>query len=340
MPKDTTKKASARAGRRHDPLHVTLTKDDDDDVRAAKAQRRRARREAAQRGGAGAADAAPGNVVSGDLSGRIIQAVKDQQDSMRAGAPMTGGKGRLGAAAALATAHKPSGVHAAVAGRGAPGGVSAAFGGGDDSDSDGSDAFTDDGLSVASAELEGPRMVRVNRAGLDGAPAAMDEWYVEGVGVTDEDERDIARFMPAAFGERRSLADMIMDRIREKDAEAAGDAPGGMQESSGPALNPKVVEAYSSVGAFLRRYKSGKLPKLFKILPSLRNWEEVVYVTEPDRWSPAAVRAATRLFASNLNPKMAQRFYNLILLPKCRDDISEFRKLNYHLYMALSTLRR
>lgn len=34
---------------------------------------------------------------------------------------------------------------------------------------------------------------------------------------------------------------------------------------------------------------------------------------------------ATRLFASNLNEKMAQRFYNLVLLPKLREDI-EVRK--------------
>ena len=44
---------------------------------------------------------------------------------------------------------------------------------------------------------------------------------------------------------------------------------------------------------------------------------------------------ATRLFASNLNEKMAQRFYNIILLPKVMDDIAENKRLNYHLYRAL-----
>ena len=29
------------------------------------------------------------------------------------------------------------------------------------------------------------------------------------------------------------------------------------------------------------------------------------------------------------------RYYNLVLLEKCRDDIREHRTLNYHLYMAL-----
>jgi essential nuclear protein 1 len=32
---------------------------------------------------------------------------------------------------------------------------------------------------------------------------------------------------------------------------------------------------------------------------------------------------------------MAQRFYNLVLLPRIRDDIAEYKKLNFHLYMAL-----
>lgn len=43
----------------------------------------------------------------------------------------------------------------------------------------------------------------------------------------------------------------------------------------------------------------------------------------------------TRIFASNLKEKMAQRFYNLVLLPRIRDDISEYKRLNFHLYQAL-----
>ena len=44
---------------------------------------------------------------------------------------------------------------------------------------------------------------------------------------------------------------------------------------------------------------------------------------------------ATRIFASNLKDKMAQRFYNLVLLPRIRDDIHFYKKLNPHLYLAL-----
>lgn len=44
---------------------------------------------------------------------------------------------------------------------------------------------------------------------------------------------------------------------------------------------------------------------------------------------------ATRIFASNLKEKMAQRFYNLVLLPRVRDDLAEYKRLNFHLYQAL-----
>ena len=45
--------------------------------------------------------------------------------------------------------------------------------------------------------------------------------------------------------------------------------------------------------------------------------------------------AATRLFASNLNVPMAQRFYNLVLLPRVRQDIADNRRLHYALFMSL-----
>ncbi len=62
------------------------------------------------------------------------------------------------------------------------------------------------------------------------------------------------------------------------------------------------------VGQFLSRYKSGRLPKVFKLLPGLTNWEDLLYITKPEEWSAHAVFAATRIFASNLSAAMAQRY--------------------------------
>ncbi len=42
-----------------------------------------------------------------------------------------------------------------------------------------------------------------------------------------------------------------------------------------------------------------------------------------------------RVFVSGLNEKMAQRFFNLLLLPRIRDDIDTYQRLNFHLYQAL-----
>ena len=32
------------------------------------------------------------------------------------------------------------------------------------------------------------------------------------------------------------------------------------------------------------------------------------------------------------------RFFNLVLLPRVRDDIAEYKRLNYHLYQVLLTV--
>lgn len=56
---------------------------------------------------------------------------------------------------------------------------------------------------------------------------------------------------------------------------------------------------------------------------------------DPPSWSAAAMYQATRIFASNLKEKMAQRFYNLVLLPRIRDDLAEYKRLNFHLYQAV-----
>ena len=169
------------------------------------------------------------------------------------------------------------------------------------------------------------------------------------VGVDYGDESALAaeeailrRFMPDAPVERRTLADIIMEKFEErKAAEAAAAAgeeeggEGGGGGGGGATMDPKVVEVYTEVGRFLSHYKSGKLPKVFKIIPGLASWEEVLFLTNPETWTPHATYAATRIFASNFNPAKAQRFFNLILLPKCRDDVYFNKRLNFHLYLAL-----
>ena len=88
------------------------------------------------------------------------------------------------------------------------------------------------------------------------------------------------------------------------------------------------------VGWILSRYKSGKLPKPLKILPSLPQWEDLLSITRPDSWTPNACYEATRIFISS-NPKVARSFVEMILLDRVREDIKESRKLNTHLFKSL-----
>ena len=74
---------------------------------------------------------------------------------------------------------------------------------------------------------------------------------------------------------------------------------------------------------------------LSKVIPSLANWEQLLQLTKPEKWSSAAMYEATRMFIANLKEPQAQKFLNRILLPRIRDDILSGRKLNIHLYKSL-----
>ena len=63
--------------------------------------------------------------------------------------------------------------------------------------------------------------------------------------------------------------------------------------------------------------------------------KEVLYLTEPEKWSPNAIYQVTRIFVSNLNAKMAQRFCILVLIPRLREDINKNKRLHFALYQAL-----
>lgn len=93
--------------------------------------------------------------------------------------------------------------------------------------------------------------------------------------------------------------------------------------------------SYCRVGAHLSKYTVGKIPKAFKHIPSMHLWEEVLYVTEPENWSPNALYQATRIFASNFGAKKAESFYRLVLLPRVREDIKKNRRLHFALYQTL-----
>lgn len=176
--------------------------------------------------------------------------------------------------------------------------------------------------------------------------------------VVEIDEEDAAMFEQYfkksedfnSMGGSYNLADKIMASIREKETELAhndvdmdGNEAGedGHEHNERPMdgveLPEKVIRAYTTVGSILTTWTHGKLPKLFKVIPSLKNWQDVLYVTNPEAWSPHIVYEATKLFVSNLSAKESQKFINMVLLERFRDNIetSEDHSLNYHIYRAI-----
>lgn len=227
----------------------------------------------------------------------------------------------------------------------------------DDDDDNGDDANNDDGPSVQFRKL-----------GLvddDGRSVAADTEYdmqstfgdddrdlefLDGSKVTEEDELALSLFNSHANGDHDSasqpkangdsdgpkimLADIILQKIQEKE-EANARAAAIAADPERAERERKIAEVYGLVGNIMSKYRSGKVPKAFKVIPKVTNWEELLYMTRPDEWSPAAMYVGTRILASNLSGKQVVSFYSDILLPRCLEDISATKKLNYHLYRAL-----
>ncbi|CAJ0913342.1 9383_t:CDS:10 [Entrophospora sp. SA101] len=150
--------------------------------------------------------------------------------------------------------------------------------------------------------------------------------------IDENDQEIFDKFTSKTPKESKTLSDIIMEKI---ESQQNSKKQMSLDKESSSTVNPKVVEVYSKVGTLLSGYKSGKIPKAFKIIPSLPDWEDILYLTKPENWTPHATLQATRIFVSNLSDKQSQRFFDIVLLDKVRDDIKENKKLNPHLYMAL-----
>ena len=92
--------------------------------------------------------------------------------------------------------------------------------------------------------------------------------------------------------------------------------------------------SYCRCGRILSRYKSGPLPKPFKILPTLPSWPDLLMLTRPEAWTANAIYAATKIFIS-ASSAAAQHFLTSVLLDRVKDDIHETKRLNVHLYNSL-----
>ncbi|KAI4283979.1 MAG: hypothetical protein L6R38_001772 [Xanthoria sp. 2 TBL-2021] len=143
---------------------------------------------------------------------------------------------------------------------------------------------------------------------------------------------------PAHIGDGHftSLADLILEKIAMHESARNGKPAiqGGGPPEEAVELPMKVIEVYSKIGLFLSRYKSGKLPKPFKIIPTLPQWQELLSITRPEAWTANACYEATRIFVSS-NPFITRQYLETVILDRVREDIHDTKKLNVHLYNAL-----
>lgn len=142
-------------------------------------------------------------------------------------------------------------------------------------------------------------------------------------------------------GQSTNLTDLILQRIAEKEALEASRNAGQAQIFMGSGapedaveIPVKVMDTFTKVGQLLTRYKSGPLPKPFKVLPTLPQWPDLLAITRPENWTPHAVYRGTKIFISAPSAT-GQYFCETVLLNCVRDDIQETKKLNVHLYNAL-----
>ncbi|KII96008.1 hypothetical protein PLICRDRAFT_98163 [Plicaturopsis crispa FD-325 SS-3] len=166
-----------------------------------------------------------------------------------------------------------------------------------------------------------------------------DEDVEEVLEIDADDMEALDHLLPSNAGERKTLADIIFAKLENGEADKTAVIKKSHQDRDKPdpalGLDPKVVEAYTKLGHWLTKYKSGPLPKIFKVIPSLPAWARILALTRPENWSPHACLAATRIFISNMKPAQAQLFLEVVLLDAIREDIHENKKLNPHYYEAL-----
>ncbi|EIM88145.1 Bystin-domain-containing protein [Stereum hirsutum FP-91666 SS1] len=161
--------------------------------------------------------------------------------------------------------------------------------------------------------------------------------------IDSGDIRALDSLLPSNAGERKTLADLIFAKLDAAPTGSNTAVINSSHEDPAEGLDPKVVEVYQKVGLLLQSYRSGPLPKPFKIVPSLPAWARILALTSPEKWSPQACHAATRIFISNMKPPQARVFLEGVVLGAIREDIAnpinkgkkDNRKLHVHYYDAL-----
>jgi len=185
---------------------------------------------------------------------------------------------------------------------------------------------------------EKARSVKFNLEALEEEVEAEDysdeeaDYLMNETDMTADDLSALEMFAPTDVEETRTLGDLINERILANERIRNLD---DLQDELEKRMPEQFVKVFKDVAKILATWKSGKMPKAFKIIPNLDQWEEFLQITQPEDWSPNTMFQATKMFASNLKPLAAQRFFNLVLLPSVRQNIRTTKRLNFHYYQSV-----
>lgn len=127
------------------------------------------------------------------------------------------------------------------------------------------------------------------------------------------------------FSRRNHVFSFQMEETSRKKAE----------EEKREMFSERTLKVYEEVGLFMSKYRSGKIPRVLRIVPSLKNWLDVLWLTKPEKWTPHGLNAVTPIFVHNLKEAEAQSFMRYVVLPAVQKSIDDTDRLNVHLYEAL-----
>lgn len=93
--------------------------------------------------------------------------------------------------------------------------------------------------------------------------------------IDPNEEEAINKFLKNdSTRDNRTLFDVIQDKIAQKQHDlqsVTSEVPVQVRD-----LHPDVIKMYKEVGELLAKYRSGKIPKAFKIIPNMVNWEQIL----------------------------------------------------------------
>jgi hypothetical protein len=108
-----------------------------------------------------------------------------------------------------------------------------------------------------------------------------DYYNTEEFKINEDDQKAFDLFMSNKPVERRTVAEIILEKLAEKKSELQTQLNDNDDNATNLGMNDieldeRIVRMYTQIKEVLKKYRSGKLPKAFKILPSLANWEHVI----------------------------------------------------------------